>query len=59
MYILCSTPCRRCIITIAPTIIFTIKIITNILANINNIYYTCIIDNNIDDEKEIERNTRE
>lgn len=44
--------------TIALTIIFTIKIITNILANINNIYYTCIIDNNIDDEKEIERNTR-
>lgn len=59
MYILCSTPCRRCIVTIALTIIFTIKIITNILANINNIYYTCIIDNNIDDEKEIERNTRE
>lgn len=28
-------------------------------AIINNIYYTCIIDNNIDDEKEIERNTRE
>lgn len=59
MYILCSTPCRRCTMTIALTIIFTIKIITNILANINNIYYTCIIDNNIDDEKEIERNTRE
>ena len=59
MYILCSTPCRRCIVTIALTIIFTIKIITNILANINNIYYTCIIDNNIDDETEIERNIRE
>lgn len=44
--------------TIALTIIFTIKIITNMFANINNIYYTCIIDNNIDDEKETKRNIR-
>lgn len=58
MYILCSTPYRRCIMTIALTIIFTIKIITNILVNINNIYYTCIIDNNINNEKATKRDTR-